>query len=46
MPVQARLALVRELRPIHDYLDATAIDTQIQRLIAMPPDQIIAFAMQ
>ena len=46
MPLQARNALARELQPIHDCLDTTAIDTQIQKLMAMPPDQIIAVAMQ
>ncbi|MES0340400.1 MAG: tetratricopeptide repeat protein, partial [Anaerolineales bacterium] len=46
MPVQARLALARELQPISDSLDASVIDAQIQQVTSLPPDEIIQLAMQ
>ena len=46
MPVQARLALARELQPISDNLDASTIDGQIQLVISLPPDEIIQLALQ
>ncbi|MCK5429738.1 MAG: tetratricopeptide repeat protein, partial [Anaerolineales bacterium] len=46
MPVQARLALARELQPISDSLDASTIDAQIQQVTSLPPDEIIQLALQ
>jgi predicted ATPase/class 3 adenylate cyclase len=46
MPVQARLALARELQPIHDSLDASTIEAQIQQVTSMLPEEIIQLALQ
>jgi len=46
MPVQARLALAKELQPIRDSLDASMIDAQIQQVTSLPVEEIIQLAMQ
>lgn len=46
MPVQARLALAQELQPIHDSLDPSTIEAQIQQVTSMLPEEIIQLALQ